>query len=244
MGCECLIKVPPGVGAEACIDEFVKSSLVNPFKTYLLLPTSRLSEDIRRKTALKGVAVITDNVTTPEEFAAGIVDKYGGGTALISDEEAKLVLSGIIRKDRDALKILSRTGEYSARMLNDLYSLFGEFDGRMRGSVSDGMPDSPRIYTFPDKRRNFTCNSLRLKLKRGKTPVNCPESGSLNRISAEEISIRYFYTRIYAINISGIKIPAIGISVTGISGNFLRERKPFALIIKDIPVVIIRQIIP
>ncbi|UUX91493.1 PD-(D/E)XK nuclease family protein [Methanoplanus endosymbiosus] len=145
MGDGSLIKVPPGWDCSVVIDEFVESYARNPFGTYLLLPTSRLSEDLRRNIARKGVAVISDNVTTPEVFASGIVSQYGGGLRLLSDEEAKLVLSGVVRKDRDALKVLSRTGEYSARILNDLYSLFGEFDGRMRESVSDGMPNSARI---------------------------------------------------------------------------------------------------
>lgn len=140
-----LIKFPPGGDIGVCIDEFVKCYVSRPFDTFLLLPTSRLSEDVRRDITSRGMSVITDNVTTPEVFASGIVSGSGEGLTLISDEEALLILSGVIRKDRDALRVLSRTGEYSSRILNDLYSLFSLFDDRMRESVSDGMPESARI---------------------------------------------------------------------------------------------------
>ena len=117
-----LVKTPFGRGCSESEDLFGKYCRESPFNSYFVLPTTALVQRVIRGMLSGGIAVAKKSVCTPKMLAEEIV-RQNHGYRLISDVEAKMILTRVIKSDRTFVESLSPTKEFTSGLLNDLYTL-------------------------------------------------------------------------------------------------------------------------
>lgn len=117
-----LVKTPFGRGCSESEDLFGKFCRESPFNSYFVLPTTALVHRVIRGMLSKGIAAVNKSVCTPKMLAEEIV-KQNHDYRLISDVEAKMILTRVIKSDRSFVESLSPTKEFTSGLLNDLYTL-------------------------------------------------------------------------------------------------------------------------
>ena len=117
-----LVKTPFGRGFSESADLFGKYRRESPFNSCFVLPTNALVQRVIRGMLSDGIAVAKKAVCTPQKLAEDIVTQ-NHEYRLISDVEAKMILTRIIKSEKSYVESLSPTKEFSANLLNDLYTL-------------------------------------------------------------------------------------------------------------------------
>ncbi|WOF15259.1 hypothetical protein F1737_00470 [Methanoplanus sp. FWC-SCC4] len=126
-----LFKTPPGEGLFECTKSFEKCYLEDPFNTFLIVPTKRLAEKIKSELLKSGSAILSDSVLDPKDFAKNrIMQDSVQNPRIISDEDVKMLLSNVLRKNKKNVEALSLSGDFSLRLVADLLTLFSVIDER------------------------------------------------------------------------------------------------------------------
>ncbi len=93
-----LIHILPGQHLDYCIRETQEAMQQDPLSTILILPTSRLVRDVRRRLLHDGISFIESAVTTLTGFAESLTDAHAGEETRITDHEKELVINALLKK--------------------------------------------------------------------------------------------------------------------------------------------------
>ena len=104
----------PGEGLDKVIAAFREAAARDPFGTVLIVPTSRLADDIAHCLITGGTPIVGDAVTTLAGFAQRVFEDRAGAGSLITPSGSRIIIADIL-----------------AARVRDLRSLSG--DGRSRG---------------------------------------------------------------------------------------------------------------
>ena len=123
-----LTRILPGQHLNRIIEEAKAAMISAPFKTLLILPTSRLAEEVRQGLIDDGLSLIESAVTTIAGYADSIIDAHPGSMTRISDHEKELIIATILE---DGDYPLLAPGKHSVPgIAGELRVLFDVLQGR------------------------------------------------------------------------------------------------------------------
>lgn len=119
-----LYPILPGDRLDEFVDGFRTAAVVDPFNTWLILPTGRLVREVLRRLDEEGVAVIQSRVTTLAGCAHALFEDHATDERLIDETESTLILSHLLAEHADRLPLLTHTGRGGGHgAVQDLRSL-------------------------------------------------------------------------------------------------------------------------
>ncbi|MBP2145423.1 ATP-dependent helicase/DNAse subunit B [Methanofollis sp. W23] len=118
-----LYPILPGDRLDEFVAGFRAAAAVDPFGTWLILPTGRLVREVLRRLDEEGVAVIQSRVTTLAGCARTLFEDHATDERLIDETESTLILSHLLAEHADRLTLLTRTGRSGQGAVQDLRSL-------------------------------------------------------------------------------------------------------------------------
>ncbi len=103
----------PEQGPGAFIDRFVSASAVDPFSTWLILPTRRLVRTVKETCAGKNIPIISSRICTLDDLCSTYFEECRTTTRFISTPESKILLSQIINDHKKDLPLFFSGGHSS-----------------------------------------------------------------------------------------------------------------------------------
>ena len=94
-----IIPTLPGDKIDDLIETYIKKAEVDPFGTWMLLPTSRFAKIIRKKIIRSGTPILTDHITTIPDLTKILLRKTP--IHLLAPEEQHLILRHILSNIKD-----------------------------------------------------------------------------------------------------------------------------------------------
>ncbi|MGC9435762.1 MAG: PD-(D/E)XK nuclease family protein [Methanomicrobiales archaeon] len=143
-----LYLTPPGTGFDACLRSFTESLYRDPLHSRLILPTSVLAREATRRILEEIPAIPGDCVTTPRQYAAGIVEKRRPDLTIISETARRRIIHESIRESGD--RRMFTTPGSSSRAASDLSLLFQELVACQKADSFFDRVDNERIARIAD----------------------------------------------------------------------------------------------
>ena len=119
-----LYRRPPGGGLAEVITAFKKAAALDPLGTVLIVPTSRLADDIAHRLITGGTPIIGDAVTTLPGFARRVFESHTESGNLITPSQSRLIIADILAARARDLPLLVRGGRPGTGVVDELATLF------------------------------------------------------------------------------------------------------------------------
>lgn len=122
-----LIQILPGHQLDRFINNATAAMQEDPFSTLLILPTSHLVREVRRRLLDQGISFIQTAVTTIDGYAESVVDTHAGGMIQITSHEKELIINTLLQTgDYPLLAPKRHPGSGIAKELRILFDVLQE----------------------------------------------------------------------------------------------------------------------
>lgn len=122
-----LIHILPGQHLDCFIKKATAAIQDDPFSTLLILPTSNLVREVRRRLLDDGISFIQSTVTTLGGYADAVVDTHAGGKIRITSHEKELIINVLLQsRDYPLLAPKRHPGSGIAKELRVLFDVLQE----------------------------------------------------------------------------------------------------------------------
>lgn len=119
-----LYRRPPGEGLTEFISAFRKAAALDPLGAVLIVPTSRLADDIAHRLTSEGTPIVGDAVTTLAGFARRVFEDDAGDGSAITGAQSRIIIADILAARARDLPLLVRGGMPGSGVVNELATLF------------------------------------------------------------------------------------------------------------------------
>ena len=113
----------PGEGLDEVIAGFREAAAWDPGGTVLIVPTSRLADDIAHRLIAEGTPIFGDAVTTLAGFARRVVEDHAKTESLITPSQSRLIIADILATRAADLPLLVRGDRPGSGVVNELATL-------------------------------------------------------------------------------------------------------------------------
>ena len=110
----------PGEQLDFYIDRFTADASIDPFNTWLLLPTERLVREVTDRMMKKNIPVVTSRICTLKGLCQVIFLENRTTTRLLSKSEAKLLLTDVLLKHAEEVPLFITRDHPSPKTIEDL----------------------------------------------------------------------------------------------------------------------------
>ena len=86
----------PGEALDEIIAGFREAAARDPLRTVLIVPTSRLADDIAHRLIAEGTPIFGDAVTTLAGFARRVFEDHAKTESLITGAQSRLIIADIL----------------------------------------------------------------------------------------------------------------------------------------------------
>ncbi len=114
----------PGEGLDEVIAAFREAAARDPLGTVLIVPTSRLADEIAHRLITGGTPIVGDAVTTLAGFARRIFEERSGAGSLITPSRSRIIIADILAARARDLPLLVRGDRPGAGVVDELATLF------------------------------------------------------------------------------------------------------------------------
>ena len=98
----------PGEALDEIIAGFREAAARDPLRTVLIVPTSRLADDIVHRLLAEGTSILGDAVTTLAGFARRVFADHAESESLITGAQSRLIIADILTARAADLPLLVR----------------------------------------------------------------------------------------------------------------------------------------
>lgn len=109
-----IVRGLPEKGPGDIIDQFVSGAAIDPFSTWLLVPTRRLVRTIKDACAKKNIPIIPSRICTLDDLCSTYFEECRKTTRFLSKPESKILLSQVITDHKKDLGLFFSGGRPSS----------------------------------------------------------------------------------------------------------------------------------
>ncbi|MFY9132378.1 MAG: PD-(D/E)XK nuclease family protein [Candidatus Methanoculleus thermohydrogenotrophicum] len=114
----------PGEALDEIIAGFREAAARDPLRTVLIVPTSRLADDIVHRLLAEGTSILGDAVTTLAGFARRVFADHAESESLITGAQSRLIIADILTARAADLPLLVRGDRPGSGVVEELATLF------------------------------------------------------------------------------------------------------------------------
>ncbi len=114
----------PGEGLDAIIAAFREAAAHDPLGAVLIVPTSRLADDIAHRLLDGGTPTFGDAVTTLAGFARRVFEDHAETESLVTPSQSRLIIADILAARASDLPLLVRGDRAGSGVVDELATLF------------------------------------------------------------------------------------------------------------------------